>query len=219
MKRVKKIVIYGDSLSTGTHGEGAYLKQLEETYGAEVVNYAVGSSGMSSATPNNASEILEKDGNIPEDADLVILWHGSNDWYWGSPIGELEDQGTDTFLGAVGNAVRRIRAKLPEAALIWFTPIYRFERPDGGAAAGRAYETKNKQGCTMMEYYEALCRASVYHGFPLGDMRRCVGIHESNQEDFLEDKVHPNRKGYERIWRVMKKNLDEILYYAGYEVE
>lgn len=218
MRKVKKIVIYGDSISTGTHGEGAYLPYLEETYGAELVNYAVGGSGLCCASPDNGVSILEGEGTIPEDADLIILWHGSNDWYWGSPMGELEDKGGETFLGAIGKAVRRIREKAPEAALLFCTPIYRFERPDGGSHPGRAYEMKNKLGYTLTDYCEALRTASVYHGFPLADMRRYAGIHEGNQEEYLEDRVHPNGKGYERIWRVMKRKLDEVLYYAGYGI-
>ncbi len=49
-------------------------------------------------------------------------------------------------------------------------------------------------------------------------MRRFTGIHEENHELYLEDKVHPNRAGYEKIEKVLEKGMKEILYYAGYEV-
>lgn len=111
MKKVKKIVIYGDSLSTGTHGEGGYEGFLKKTFQAEIVNYAVGSSGLSFASPNNAASILIEPQNIPEDADVVFMWHGTNDWYWGCPIGNIKDETPDTFYGAIKTAVRCIRKK------------------------------------------------------------------------------------------------------------
>lgn len=80
------------------------------------------------------------------------------------------------------------------------------------------YQTKNKAGFTLEAYYDAVIRAGVYYGFPVIDMRRFTGIHEENHELYLEDKVHPNRAGYEKIEKVLEKGMKEILHYAGYEV-
>lgn len=218
MKKVKKIAIYGDSLSTGTHGEGGYEGFLKKNFQAEIVNYAVGSSGLSFASPNNAASILIEPQNIPEDADVVFMWHGTNDWYWGCPIGNIEDETPDTFYGAIKTAVCCIRKKVPDAVLIWASPLFRLEKPDGMEKEGAAYQTKNKAGFTLEAYYDAVIRAGVYYGFPVIDMRRFTGIHEENHELYLEDKVHPNRAGYEKIEKVLEKGMKEILYYAGYEV-
>lgn len=216
MKKLRKLAIYGDSISTGTHGEGGYESYLAQAFGVETANYAVGSSGLSLATPDSGAAILADENNIPADADVVFIWHGSNDWYWGSPVGEVTDQTPDTFLGAIAASVSSVRKKVPDALLVWGTPLYRFEAPDGGTKPGKAYGTKNKLGLTMEAYYEAIYRASVYHGFPVIDLRRLCGIHEKNQDLYLEDKVHPNRAGYEKIRRVLKKGLEELLYYEGY---
>lgn len=70
----------------------------------------------------------------------------------------------------------------------------------------------------MEAYYEAVMRASVYYGFPVIDMRKFCGIHEENHELYLEDKVHPNKAGYEKIKRVLERGMKELLDYAGYEV-
>lgn len=146
------------------------------------------------------------------------MWHGSNDWYWGSPLGEVADENPDTFLGAVGMAVRRIRQAAPEAVLIWMTPIYRYEAPDDVETAGYAYETENKAGHTLFDYYKAIQQASACYGFPVIDLHKLCGIHEGNQRIYLEDKVHPNKAGYERIFRVMGRKLETVLWDAGFEV-
>ena len=161
---MKTIAIYGDSISTGTHGEGGYEAMLKSSLSLEkVYNFAVGSSGLTRKTPGGMLEVLDKN-PVPEDAELFLIWHGSNDWYWGS--------GMEEFSHGVKEAVNRLRAAAPTAELVWVTPIYRFECPDGMAQAGEAYELSNKNGYTMLDYYEELERSSKRLGFPLIDMRR-----------------------------------------------
>ena len=49
---MKTIAIYGDSISTGTHGEGGYEAMLKSSLSLEkVYNFAVGSSGLTRKTP------------------------------------------------------------------------------------------------------------------------------------------------------------------------
>ncbi len=146
MKERKKIVIYGDSISTCLFGGGGYAGYLKEKFSAEVLNYAISGSGLSLATPENTISILREDKNIPEDADLIIMWHGTNDWYWGSTLGTPESSDSNTFYGAIKEAVERIRKKAPNAVMVWLTPVFRYQMPDGGTREGKAYETKNKAG-------------------------------------------------------------------------
>lgn len=202
---MKTIAIYGDSISTGTHGEGGYEAMLKSSLSLEkVYNFAVGSSGLTRKTPGGMLEVLDKN-PVPEDVELFLIWHGSNDWYWGS--------GMEEFSHGVKEAVNRLRAAAPTAELVWVTPIYRFECPDGMAQAGEAYELSNKNGYTMLDYYEELERSSKRLGFPLIDMRRLCGIHRDNAGIYLEDRVHPNRAGYQRIGAVLDREIQRFCIY------
>ena len=78
------------------------------------------------------------------------------------------------------------------------------------AQAGEAYELPNKSGYTMLDYYVELERASKRLGFPLIDMRRLCGIHRDNAELYLEDRVHPNRAGYQRISAVLAREIQRF---------
>lgn len=207
MNTIKKIVIYGDSISTAEYGNGGYEAYLREGFGAEVMNYSVCASGLSLGTPDNTLSILERDECLHGDADVVILWHGTNEWYWGSEIGRPGSKDGTTFLGALDRAVGRIREKSPGAVLFILTPIYRYQAPDGCENAGPAYELKNKAGYTLTDYYNALREASVYYGVPLIDMRVLSGIHEGNYKEYLEDDVHPNEQGYKKIWKVLEQEI------------
>lgn len=42
MNTIKKIVIYGDSISTAEYGNGGYEAYLREGFGAEVMNVCAG---------------------------------------------------------------------------------------------------------------------------------------------------------------------------------
>lgn len=212
---IGRVWIYGDSLSTGTHGGGAYLEALaRELHVTQLHNFAVGSSGLSRITPNGMLEIMdrqvrEKTWETLEAPDLIFVWHGTNDWYWGTPIGSYQDEGGDGFICSAGQAVSMLRQRFPEAKIVWATPIFRWEQPDGGDRAGDAFLLANKEGHTLYDYGKALEEASWRYHFPLVDVGRMVNIHRYNEENYLEDHVHPNRAGYERIERILIRGIRE----------
>lgn len=218
---MERVWIYGDSLSTGTHGEGAYLEAISrEFHIAELHNFAIASSGLSRITPNGMLTVMdrqmeEKQWDVMKAPDLILIWHGTNDWYWGTEIGSFMDEGGESFYSSIGWAVSTLRERFPETLIVWATPVFRFEQPEGGDRAEDAFLLKNKMGYTLYDYVKALEEASVRYHFPLIDMGRRVNIHRQNEENFLEDHVHPNRAGYERIERVLIGAITGILMESG----
>ncbi len=215
--KLERVWIYGDSLSTGTHGDGAYLEALKrEFHVKELHDFAVGSSGLSKVTPNGMLEVMEKQIREKlweklEMPDLIFIWHGSNDWFWGTPIGSFKDQEGESFFASVRLAVTTLRTQFPETPVMWAAPIFRLETPDGGSRTEDAFFLENKAGHTMYDYVKALEEASWRYHFPLIDMGRLVNIHRQNEDRFLEDHVHPNRAGYDRIEKVLIRGIRESL--------
>lgn len=208
LKGLLRIAIYGDSLSTGNHGDGGYLPRLRDSFCLEEIqDFAVGSSGLARGTPDSMVELLGKPGHLPKNPDLILVWHGTNDWYHGTSIGIPGSCDPSTFFGAVGFVTDVLRSHAPNAMILWATPLYRWERPDQGTVEGDAFGLPNRNGHTLLDYHEALERASARHGFPLVDMRRQCGIHGQNADMYLEDGVHPNRKGYLLIGNVLDKEI------------
>lgn len=203
-----RIAIYGDSISTGSHGEGGYVPRLRAgLHLNEVQNFSIGSSGLATGTPDSMAALLQKPDRLPDHPDLILVWHGSNDWYYGTPMGEPDSSDPSTFFGAVGFVTDILRRNAPDAMLLWVTPIYRWERPDKGEVEGDGFGLANRRGLTLLHYHEALERASVRHGFPIVDMRRLCGIHGQNADVYLEDGVHPNQAGYLRIGDVLDREI------------
>ncbi len=196
------ILIYGDSISTGTHGDGAYLDALAAAFNATLINRAVGSSGTALTTPSSMLSQLEKYDD--RNADIVIVWHGSNDWYWGTDM--------ETFRSAVREAVDTIRKRNPYSPVIWFSPLsYRYECPDGCSIKGEAAETKNKAGYTILDYTASLKEEAFRNNFLFQDISSLVQITRYNEKKYLEDGVHPSRAGYDIIQKAIIQSVERLL--------
>lgn len=211
--KIRTAVIYGDSISTRNHGAGGYEELLKEEMGIQTIyNHAISSSGLCTETPDNLVDLLEKEGRVHPEADLIIIWHGTNDWYWGADVGRKETKNTSTFLGALCHIVKILEKSCPTANLVWLTPIYRCEAPNGLEVAGEAYVTPNLVGKTQKDFTDALIEASGELCFPVIDMRRLANINAANAQVYLEDGVHPNRQGYLRINDILCTGLDLMAF-------
>ncbi len=202
-----KLLIYGDSLSNGNHGEGAYYPLFEKN-NISATNRAVGSSGLCLNTPSSMLSQLEKfdDRNY----DVVLIWHGTNDWYWGS--------GMDEFSSSIKKAVEIIRRRNPSALIFWCGPLYRYEAPDGKDDRVDAFSCENKVGFTLSHYRDTLKKECLLLGVDYVEMNALIQIHSHNRDEFLEDSVHPNKYGYERIGRALLSKIRELLYIKSGEM-
>ncbi len=211
--KINKAVIYGDSISTRNHGDGGYETLIKEKLKInEIYNHAIGSSGMSRTTPNSLIGLLDNEENIHKDADLIILWHGSNDWYWGAPLGDLESSEEYTFCGALKVVVDKLRRLSPNATIVYLTPIFRYEIPDKCSEKTEGYVNKNSVSLTLKDYYDAIIDASIILGFPVIDMRRLTNFNYYSAEKYFEDYVHPDKAGYKRIAHIISSNIDLLSF-------
>ena len=173
-----RIAVYGDSISTGTHGDGGYLGALAGVADdVRVWGHAVGGSSLAAVAPGSLVDVLADPANLHPDADLALLWHGTNDWYWGSPLGAPDSPDPRTFRGALAHGVRRLRGAAPGLRVVVPGPLCRRERPADGPAEGDAFVTPNRVGATLGDYRRVLRDAAPDLGdrfLPLdglGDLR------------------------------------------------
>ena len=205
---MKKLVIYGDSISTIECANGGYQSKLMPKIPFDVVcNHAVGASGLATGTPNNLISILEDPSKVHADADLVLLWHGTNDWYWGTPLGEETDIDPSTYYGGLKVAVERIRQAAPQAKIMAFTPLFRLQAPDGCEIEAEAYDNPNKIGLTLAAYRDALIRVGARYSFPVVDLRTLTNFNLYNYPIYMPDKVHPSESGCEVLATIMANHI------------
>lgn len=211
--KISTAVIYGDSISTRNHGKGGYEGLIKEKLKiGKIYNHAVGSSGVSRKTPNSLVSLLENEKNIHKDADLIIIWHGTNDWYWGAPIGDIASDDENTFCGAIRSVINKMRKYSSKANIVYLTPIFRYEIPDKCYVKEEGYVNKNSIGLTLKDYYDAIIDSSIILGFTTIDMRKLTNFHYYNAVKYFEDYVHPCEAGYMKIADIIASGIDLLSF-------
>lgn len=211
---IHKLVIFGDSISTPLIGDGGYEVRLWQLLAPrEFHNFAVPQSGASVGTPDSVVKMLTLYGDVCDGADVVILWHGTNDWYWGAQPGNCGSQDGETYIGALELAIRNIRSHAPDALLVMATPLYRRQAPDGCQTEGDAWITPNKVGATLADYDSALRKAAQAYAVPLVEMRVLTGFCEQNCGRFLPDHVHPGKEGCDMIAGIFAEHIEHFMRY------
>jgi lysophospholipase L1-like esterase len=210
---IKTAVIYGDSISTKDFGEGGYENQIKEKLGIEMIyNHAISSSGLSSTTPFNMIGLLDNFDNIHPEADLIIIWHGTNDWYWNAPLVSSESD-TSSFSSDLETVIKILQEKCSRANIVFLTPLFRYQAADKCEMAGDAYTNTNYIGYTLNDYYEVIVESSKKLGFTVIDMRTLTNFHYYNTDRYMHDYVHPSKEGYNKIADILAKQIKNIFFF------
>lgn len=206
------LAIYGDSISTEEYREHGYAHLLQDALGLEkVYNHSIVATTLAAAVADSGIEIIQKEENWHPDADVVILWYGTNDWYFGNLPGEEDSRDINTFNGALNESVRILREVNPEVKIILPTPNLRFQAPDGGEKDGDARVTPNKAGLTQGVYTQAVVNAGERLGCTVINMQKATGFTFEEMEKYFPDGVHPSKDGYEIISRIFADTITEIM--------
>lgn len=206
------LAIYGDSISTEEYGENGYAHLLQNALGLEkVYNHSIAATTLAAAVANSGIEVIQKKENRHPDADVVILWYGTNDWYFGNLPGEACSADVNTFNGALNAAVRILKEVNPAVKIILPTPNLRFQAPDGGEQEGDARVVPNKAGHTQGVYTQAVKAAGKRLGCTVIDMQEATGFTFDEMEKYFPDGVHPSKDGYEVISRIFAETITEAM--------
>ena len=207
---IKTAVIYGDSISTKDFGEGGYENQIKEKLGIEMIyNHAISSSGLSSTTPFNMIGLLDNFDNIHPEADLIIIWHGTNDWYWNAPLVSSESD-TSSFSSDLEAVIKKLQENCPKANIVYLTPLFRFQAADKCEKVCDAYSNENFLGYTLKDYYDVIVESSKKLGFTVIDMRTLTNFHYYNTDKYIHDCIHPSKEGYDKIANLLAKQVETL---------
>lgn len=196
----KKINILGDSITQGVGAssvEKAYPSVLKEKYGiAEVRNYGISGTRFArqhKPTVDNprfdldfCSRVCEMD----EDADIVVVFGGTNDYGHGdAEIGSFTDRTPDTFYGACHTLMRSLIERFPASTIVFMTPLHR--------------ATEEKAGKLPLSGYVSIIReVAEYYALPVLDLYKSSGLQPQVpiiRERYVPDGLHPNDAGAQII--------------------
>lgn len=195
----KKVVIMGDSITLGA-GAWPYLK--EYLGASSVQNGGVGSSSVA-WHPSNTSGTLpfqssSRVNGLDADANLVLVFGATNDWFWSIPLGTINDVNVDssnasnTFYGGVNTLIDSLRVKYPFSRIVFLTSPQRNYLGSEGLTNGLGLTLK--QYCDAMELACKARSTPCLNNFDNFQMQRSI-----NLGNYTYDGLHFDLRGYTRF--------------------
>lgn len=204
----KIVLCLGDSITYANE----YLEELQRLSGAkEVVNYGVAGTTIAKRKKlfgNRYDEdFLQRADTMQQEADLIVVFGGTNDYGHGDvPIGLETDTTLDTFSGNVRILVNKIRQKYKGVPIIFITPTHRINEDDPHGEFG----LKPTAMGTLNEYVDALIKVLKLENVNILDLYNDSDFSFDNElfRSYVKvDGLHPNDDGH----RAIAKKLYEFI--------
>lgn len=202
-----KVNFLGDSITEGvgtSAPEHIYLNVLQRSCAFSLVrNYGISGTRIArqkwcrAADQNEDNNFCARVAQMDPDADLVLVFGGTNDFGHGdAPLGLPSDRTRDTFYGACHEMMRSLLEKYPYATIVILTPLHRENElsPYG--------DNRENQAAVLGDYVEILRQVAGYYGLPVCDLYRISGIQPAiaaQKEMYMPDGLHPSDAGNARI--------------------
>ena len=189
----KKLAVDGDSITHdgGIPGAGESYWQyvvrnnlsmniVSSTFqGTDGQTYTIGSRGIAGSRIAYGEEanpiqvcISSRFQYLPDDADVIIIAGGTNDWsHDGVELGTMSDRTNVTFYGAMHIIAQGLINKYPDKLIVFNTPIKR----------GRSLDLVNAKGNTLKDFVDAVIEVGGYYGIPVIDLFRGCTMNPSIQ--------------------------------------
>jgi lysophospholipase L1-like esterase len=170
-------VAIGDSITylndhpdeTGNRVSRGYLTRVTQ----RLRNLRYINQGHNGWTSGDIAESIDTLGLVK--ADVYSIFLGTNDWWFGRPLGTIED-----YKNAVGNTsvycsfriiINKIRKLNPEAKIVLITPMQRNDFVSTGDANNNAYGSyQKKNGQSLEEFANAVLAIGKYENVPVVDL-------------------------------------------------
>ena len=203
----KKINFLGDSITEGACLEdwnNVYWMRLGRETGATVRGYGIGGTRIAPRlNPERPGEegfgqyFGSRVAGMDPDADIVVVWGGTNDFGHGDvPLGTIDDRDNTTFYGALHTLYRDLWEKYPTATIVVMTPLHRVGEHDA------LNEHGNPAIAPFKVIRDTIIEVAAYYSFPVLDLYAVSGLNPELpviKETYMPDGLHPNDAGHERI--------------------
>lgn len=155
----------------------------------------------------NAFTIRYKD--MDDDADLVIVFGGTNDYGHGNaPIGNFWDKTPETFYGACHTLFKGLIRKYLGKHIVIMTPLHRTGEFSPFGDGRKAPPTISLKG-----YVDIIREVAEYYSLPVIDLYRESGLQpeiDEIKEAYIPDGLHPNDAGHIVMARKIKAVLEAL---------
>ena len=177
----KKYVAIGDSITAG-FVDKPYATLVGEVMDMTVVNLGVSGSAIT-VVNDRTDSIYERRGDIPEDADIISIFGGTNDFGHNSAMGMSGSTSFYEFYGAFRMLIEWIQQNRPNATLFVMTPLHREDD-----------QIENSNGYTLEDYVNVIRDVCEKYSVPVLDLFKMGELNpniEKHKELFASDGLHP----------------------------
>ncbi len=199
----------GDSITEG-HGVAdkenhIYWQRLRDECGlAAARGYGIGGTRIAvqhlKENPKWDQDFLSRVEKMDADADLVVVFGGTNDFGHGdAPLGAMSDRTPFTFYGACHRLCRMLINRYPNGQIVFMTPLH------------RTVEERGER--RLKDFVRAIREVTEFYGIPVLDLYATSGIQPQVQvimDKFCPDGLHPNDAGHEKIYRRLRAFLEAL---------
>lgn len=213
-----KVNFLGDSITAGAGTscpEAIYHGVLKKNAGlAEVRNYGIGGTRIARQKGNefrpkddyvDVNSFCERYEQMEDDADLIVVFGGSNDYGHGdAPLGHFEDRTPDTFYGACHYLFEGLIKKYLGKPIVVITPMHRTTAPNYSLPGQRR---------DLREYVGIIREVAEYYSLPVLDLYAVSGIQPAIpevKEKYMPDGLHPNDAGHVLMANRLQKFLENL---------
>lgn len=197
--RGKKINFLGDSITErycATRYRYCYVERLREMLElSEARNYGIAGTRIARQRISSEESRYDRDfcsrvQEMDEDADIVIVFGGTNDHGHGdAPMGGADDRTPDTFIGACRTLFASLLARYPHGKIVVLTPLHRVDED----------VPKGERGVVLKDYVNCIRAVAEEYALPVLDLFETSGIRAhipENAARYTTDGLHPNDEGH-----------------------
>ena len=154
------------------------LLKLKATY-----NYGISGSTVSTGV-GSYEAMCARYATMRDDADIISVMGGVNDFGRGVPLGNLDDTDTTTFCGALNVLASGLKEKYPDALIFFMTPL-----------KWRGYEGLILCDATLDDFRAAVKAICANYDIPVLDTAVLADYAtEYDAAGYTGDGLHPSQK-------------------------
>ncbi len=213
----KKILFLGDSITEGvaiSSIENVYWKLFEKNNKCIVKGYGISGTRIanqqvkSQEKPSFDKYFRSRISEMDEDADIIVVFGGTNDYGTGdAAIGKMQDRTDDTFYGALHNLFIDLIKKYTNSQIVVMTPCHRLNEDNYYNSRGL------RTAGTLEDYVNIIIEVAGYYALPVLDLYRLSGLQPDMEEiknKYMPDGLHPSEEGHKIIYNKLYGFLQSL---------
>ena len=194
----------GDSITFGYNSTYVYHEEVKKRLSlAEVRNYGVSGTTMAVGAVSSLGEsFVGRYLNMDNDADIVFVLGGTNDYNSSVPLGTIDSTDNTEFYGALHILCKGLRVKYKGKIIIFATPPKRYTWD----------EVSKPKIAPLQSYCTAIKEVCSKFGIPVVDLNSISNIYADADisSPYLSDGLHPNEEGHKIMGRIISKFINNL---------